>query len=125
MTLPQLRHLAAKVINQGNSQDLKSLLLKYQAVDDRGKPRLKQLDRSFYEVFAGELQNLVKEEPVPAIREPKMTDSRLVTVKLSYNLYSGNHFINFWDGEDCLGSVKISEGEANGVSKYLNIQITQ
>lgn len=45
------------------------------------------------------------------------------TVKVSHNPHSGFFFIDLWEGEKYVCSVKVTEGVAKGISKYTGIKI--
>ena len=52
-----------------------------------------------------------------------MNHEKNVTVQLIYSQTSKHFFIDFWDKEKCLVSLKISEKEAQALSKELDIRI--
>lgn len=45
------------------------------------------------------------------------------TVKVSHNPHSGNFFIDLWEGEKYVVSVKVAEGVAEGISRNTGIKI--
>jgi hypothetical protein len=53
---------------------------------------------------------------------PKKDDKQL-TVKLSYNENPTRFFIDFWDGEKYIVSVRTSQNEAEALSRELGIKI--
>lgn len=50
-------------------------------------------------------------------------DERKLTVKLSYNENPLRFFIDFWDCEKYIVSVKVSQNEAEAMGKELGIKI--
>ena len=52
-----------------------------------------------------------------------MNHEKNVTVQLMYSETSKNFFIDFWDNENYLVSLKLSEVLAQAISKKLDIKI--
>jgi hypothetical protein len=54
-----------------------------------------------------------------------MQDQTQLTIGLAYHDHSGNFFVDFSNEKGILISLKISEAEALGLSKQLNLKINQ
>lgn len=59
----------------------------------------------------------------PGFLKAFFMEEKLLTVKISYSDTSKNFFIDFWEEEKYLASVKINQSEAEGISRDTGIKI--